>query len=337
MRDVEQDLREPSAALAAAARSAGYAPSIQNTQPWRWRVHGDTLELYAEFSRQLATADPSGRLMVVSCGAALHHARVALAADGWAVMVARLPDENRRELLARLTLIGRTPVTPAAKRLLQSVEMRRTDRRPVPDAQIAPQTFDALRSAVEAEDTWLHILRREDVLELATAANRAQMLESLDPQWREEIAYWVGGSRADGLGVPDSTIPGREPQTTVRNRDFGHGGQLSASAGHDRAAAYAILYGDEDTPEGWLRGGEALSSLWLTATELNVSVLPLSTAVEVHSTRQSLCGMLSHLGEPYLVLRFGMADADLAGVPHTPRLPAAQVVDVVHADGSNTA
>ena len=79
-------------ALADAARSAGSAPSIANTQPWHWRARGDTLELSADTSRQLNTADPEARLLTLSCGAALHHARVALSAAGWQVEVDRVPD-----------------------------------------------------------------------------------------------------------------------------------------------------------------------------------------------------------------------------------------------------
>jgi hypothetical protein len=73
----------PSAALALAeaARVAGLAPSIHNTQPWRWRVDGDVLELYSEPIRQLHESDPGARLMVLSCGVALHHARTAGSTD----------------------------------------------------------------------------------------------------------------------------------------------------------------------------------------------------------------------------------------------------------------
>ena len=90
---------------------------------------------------------------------------------------------------------------------------------------------------------------------------------------------------------------------------------------------YAVLYGDDDEPESWLRAGEALSAAWLTATELGVSVVPLSGAIEVTATREALRGVLAGFGHPYLVLRLGIADPDHAGPPHTPRIPAAQVVD----------
>jgi hypothetical protein len=100
--------------LVEAARSAGSAPSVANSQPWHWRVRGDTLELWAEPSRQLTMADPEGRLLTLSCGAALHHARVALAAGGWQADITRMPDPQRTDLLATLTVTDRIPVSQEA-------------------------------------------------------------------------------------------------------------------------------------------------------------------------------------------------------------------------------
>lgn len=318
------------AGLAAAARIAGYAPSIHNTQPWRWRVRGHTLELWAVRQRQLAVTDPLGRMLTVSCGTALHHARVALAAEGWLADVTYLPDpDGHPDLLARIMVTGRTSVTPEAMRLLQTAQVRHTDRRPVADTPVDPATIDELRLVVRREGATLQTLRRDDVIQLAGAASHAQHVESMDPAWADELSYWAGGTREDGLGVPDDVIPSAPPLTTVPGREFAPTGTLPVGPGHDRAAVYAILYGDEDTSLAWLHAGEALSALWLQATERNLAVLPLSAAVEVPQTRQVLIGMLAILGEPFLVLRFGLADPDHQGPPHSPRLPSAQTVDIV--------
>lgn len=315
--------------LAEAAAAAGTAPSIHNTQPWRWRVHPDVLELYADRSRQLPHADPDGRLLAVSCGAALHHARVALAAQGWRPDVVRFPDPADPDLLARLTLAERIGVTPAAMRAFQATEMRHTDRRPVTDEAVDASTLAAITRAATAEGARLHRLSPDQLLELASAAAHAQSAELVDPDWRAELEYWAGGAHPAGVGIPEAAIPSSAPQTTVPGRDFGHPGTLPVGAGHDRAASYAILYGDEDSPGAWLRGGEALSAAWLTATGLGVSVLPLSAAVEVTGTRITLRRMLSDVGYPYLVLRFGAADPEHHGAAHTPRLPSQQVVEIV--------
>lgn len=322
--------RQNSAVLAEAAAAAGYAPSVHNTQPWRWQVTAHGLDLFADRSRQLKIADPMGRLLIISCGGALQHARVALAAEGWAADVERLPDLANPDHLARITLGERTGLKAEAMRHFQAIRVRRTDRRPVSDTAITSDTIDALRQVATAEGVDLHVLTPDQVIELASACARADELEIMDPEQRLELAYWVGGDRADGTGVPDSALPASAPQTVVPGRDFVRHGTLDVGEGHDRAARYAVLFGQKDEPVDWLRAGEAMSAIWLAATELGMSVLPFSAVIEVLATRETLRHVLSGIGYPYLVLRLGNPDPEQAGAPHTPRLPAEQVIDVIN-------
>ena len=81
--DTQAEAQAVTQALTEAATTAGHAPSIHNTQPWRWRLTADQMDLYVERSRVLEVTDPDTRLATLSCGAALHHARVGLAARGW--------------------------------------------------------------------------------------------------------------------------------------------------------------------------------------------------------------------------------------------------------------
>ncbi|MEJ3747027.1 nitroreductase [Actinomycetes bacterium KLBMP 9797] len=323
------DPQRPAAAvLAQAARAAGYAPSVHNTQPWRWRVTPQELDLYAVRDRQLPVADPEGRLLTISCGAAVHHARVALAAEGWTSTVTPLPDPADPDHLARITLTGPVPVTPEAMRLLQTLGLRHTDRRTVSDTPARSEALSAIRDAITRTGIDLHILTPDQVLDLAAAASHADKVGTEDEAQRAELAYWIGGDRPDGTGVPDTVIPSEAPQTTVPGRDFVRAGTLTVGAGHDRAAAYAVMYGPGDEPADWLLAGEALSAGWLVATELGVTVLPFSSVVELPSTRNTLRGLVSGLGYPYLVLRLGVADPDHTGPPHTPRLRADQTIDI---------
>lgn len=312
-------------ALAEAAAMAGHAPSVHNSQPWRWRVLPDALELRVAPDNRLAATDPHGELVTLSCGAALHHARLALAAEGWATSVQRMPDPGDPDLLARLTEPRATGADPDAMRSVQCMQVRHTDRRPVSDEQVPAEALNSIVSAAGREGAQLEILDRDQVLHLAASASRAATIEADDSGLREELEYWT--SRSGGVGLTPEVLPEQPAQTTVPGRDFGRPGTLPVGPGHDQAASYGVLYGDEDEPVAWLRAGEALSAAWLTATRLGVSVVPLSGVVEVGATRQTLRGVLSGLGYPYLVLRLGIADPDHAGPPHTPRLPREQVVD----------
>lgn len=313
-----QTTRTAASVLAEAAATAGFAPSLHNTQPWRWRVLPDAMELYAVPERNVRSVDPHGRLMTVSCGAALHHTVVALEATGHRATVSRFPDEDPL-LLARITLGPRGTVTPAAMRRMQHLRTRRTDRRPTRDETVPAADLTAIQRAVEEHGVHLHLLVDDQVYALAAAAGRAAEVEARDPVVAHELEFW----RARAL--PDTSLPETPVRSTVPNRDFGaHGRPIGE--GHDSFARYGVLFGPDDEPESWLRAGEALSGAWLLAAERGVGVLPLSGVVEVDVTRAALRTALSELGHPYLVIRLGLPDHDHAGPPPTPRIPAEQLI-----------
>ncbi|MBO0870767.1 MAG: nitroreductase [Micromonosporaceae bacterium] len=308
------------------------APSIHNTQPWHWRIHGAEADLHLDPSRLLDVTDPDHRLAILSCGTALHHVRLALAAEGWRSEISRLPDPSQPGHLARVRLTDRADPSPDAMQLVQAARVRHTDRRPVTATPIDERTMGAVLAAVEAETAHLHLLKRDQVLTLAAAAASAQEAEKEDTSWVSELAYWTGGEqRPAGAGIPDTAIPERPTETTVPSRDFGHHGTQPVSAEHDRAAVFGVLYGDGDDPEDWLRAGEALSAAWLLAEQQGVSVVPISAPVEVTTTRETIRQLLAGLGLPYLVIRFGVPDPGLPGPEYTPRLQTSQTVEIVEA------
>jgi hypothetical protein len=340
--DTTVELDDARNALKAAAQFAGRAPSIHNTQPWLWRLVGPELQLWAVRERQLDVTDPQGHLMLVSCGAALHHATVALAAQGWLVEVTRAAGSDARDLLATLRVVGRADSSatsdasgsmpaPAARdeaeRAVEALGIRRTDRRPVSEVVPPMAAIDAIAAAASAAGANLHVLRQAEVIELAVAADHAQEVELADAGWQDELAYWAGGARPGGSGVPDTAIPDVPVASTVPGRNFGRDGQLPVSAGHDGAAVYAILFG-QDSTAGWLHAGEALSAAWVSAIEHGLSLLPMSAAVEIPATRQTMRLMLANLAEPYLAMRLGFAESDVPGPGHTPRLPVHEILEV---------
>jgi hypothetical protein len=284
------------------------------------------LELLAERTRQVNGIDPQGRLMTVSCGAALHHARIALAAAGWLMQVSRVPEADDPDLLARLVVLGPNPSTVAATRVAEAIRVRHTDRRPVSDIEPSSVSINAIAAAARAE-TGFHVCTPGQVLDLAAAMCRAAAIQADEPRVSNELRYWTSRPITDGVGLPADVLPDQPALTTVPGRDFGRTGTLPVGSGHDNAAVYAVLFGDGDEPCNWLRAGEALSAAWLTATMLGVSLVPLSAAIEVAHARQILRRVLAGLGHPYLVLRLGMADPATCRLGKTPRLPAARVVD----------
>ncbi|WP_173082953.1 nitroreductase [Phytohabitans rumicis] len=166
------DTQAVTEALASAVAAAGLAPSIHDTRPWRWRMTDNGLDLHLESSRLSDVTEPDVRLATLSCGAALHHARVSLAAQGWRATETRMPDPARPEHLARLQVDGPAPAP------VEALTVRRTNRRPPPGRRIGPDELAAIITAVHAEGSLLHVLY----------PNQA------------ELASWTGVTRSTGTG-----------------------------------------------------------------------------------------------------------------------------------------
>jgi nitroreductase len=190
--------RELTAALAGSAASAAAAlaaPSIRtalaigDAQPWRWVVRSDSMDLYADPSRRLATLDPDRHLLWLSCGGSLHHARVALAAEGFGAEVTLLPDDDP-DHLATVRAPTRIEVTREAKELYESTGLPHTERQRIADAPPSPESMGDLAAAARAEGVGLLLLSSEEIMELAAAT-------AIKPKVRERI----GRERSNAFAV----------------------------------------------------------------------------------------------------------------------------------------
>ena len=316
------------AVLEPAARASLYAPSVFNTQPWRWRITGQSMELYAEPTRRLDVTDPDGRLLLISCGVALHHARTALAAAGRKATVRRFPDDARPDLLARIDLGVEVPPDPEAQRMAAAAKRRRTDRRAFGRRPVTEDMLTRLRRFVEFEGAYLHVVRPDQISLLAASTAWAAGTELDDPAYRAELQIWTNRPQWTRDGVPRSTAV-RPTLRRVPVRDFVPDGTAGLEAGeeHDQGAAYVVLFGLTDSALDLLRGGEALSALLLLATAEGLATAPLSDTIEVTWPRHLLRELLAGVGEPYLMVRLGYGESR-EPLPPSPRRDAADVITI---------
>jgi nitroreductase len=311
--------------LLRAAMAARSAPSIFNSQPWRWRIVGGGADLRADQHRRLAAVDPAGRLLVVSCGAALHHARTALSGAGAVTEVDRLPDPSDGDLLARLRVVDHHVPTPAAVRRHQAIALRRTDRRPFADLDVPTQALDTLRAAADEQGAHLHLIHPDQTPLLAVLASEAAAVEFADASYRRTLAEWTTRPAGARDGVPADTAGQLVPRP-VPVRDFVPGAPVPpADAVADRHARYAVLYTDGDGPADWLTGGEALSAVLLGATMERLGASPMSDVTEVPAIRERLRRLLGGLGYPVVALRIGVPVRD-GRPPASPRRPPTETI-----------
>lgn len=303
------------------------APSVHNTQPWLWRTTDEGLDLFADRSRALQASDPQGRNLVISCGAALHHAQVVGGALGWKATVARCPDGPGSDRLASISLAPGDTGDDAGDVLL-SVRERCTDRRrftswPVPE--------EMLHAFARTAGAWgVHAVPLVDVTDrfrLDRLVERARERQRRDQQVAREQESWIDHGPTDG--IPSTVLPADDASTTLaRSSRFDTGLLDDPNPELETSDGVVLLCGYADAPEDWLRTGEALSALWLRATLDGLSVVPLSQVIEVEETRSSLQHeVLGGLAVPNLLVRLGWQALSRSQLTRTGRRPLDEVLD----------
>ncbi len=313
--------------LVRAVERAVRAPSVHNTQPWRWRIRADAVELHADPGRQLDATDPDRRDLVISCGAALHHLQVALAAAGAAVTVTRLPDQENRDHLATVTIRPGRPDTAAAA-LSPSIERRRTDRRRMSHTALTAAEVGTLVGIADRADADLVPVASPAARDLLTALMvEASHRQAFVPGYAAELRMWTGRYAGSRDGVPRASVApppvGLLDPTPLRA--FPHGllsqprDRSGPRAPDDAASLLAVTTPGDDVIDH-LRAGETLSAVLLTATRLGFATTPLSQAVEVRATRELIRRTVLHVPEhPQILLRVGRPAALADDLPETPR------------------
>ena len=311
-----------------AAVRATLAPSIHNTQPWRFVITRGSLELHADRQRQLRVLDPRGRQLMISCGCALFNARVALAAAGYNAAVMRFPDPARPDLLARITLPPEAGSGIPISRLNAAIDRRRTNRRPFFNRIVPSDVLHRLGEAAQEEAAELFAISRpEHRLAAARLSRQADAIELTDPAYRAELRAWTTTDPHRGDGVLASTVAhldaGASGDLPLRDFDTSGRGWLPVDTRSSHDQCLLLLGTLDDDRMAWLRAGEALERVWLELTRLGYVASLLTQVVEVAHTHELLCHELGLTMQPHLLIRVGQAP----DTPASPRRPLTEVIE----------
>ena len=305
------------------------APSNHNSQPWLFKVVGETLELHADRTRALPVVDPEDRELVMSCGAALFNLRMGFRHFGYEAPVRILPDPRNPDLLAHITFGGEKPPTPDEESLFNAIVKRRTNRTPFEDRKVPEKLLADLQQAAKMEGAWLYVIKEEDernrVADIIADADRIQMA---DGRFRRELAAWIHPNRTashdgmPGFALRVGTVTSALAPLVVRTFDVGKGQAARDRELAARSPVLVLLGTERDTVQAWLSAGQALERVLLRARADNVWASFLDQPVEVSELRSKLLDTLGLVGFPQFLLRLGYGQ----GVKPTPRRTSGEVL-----------
>ncbi len=313
-------------------RYAILAPSTHNTQPWRFGITPEGIELYADYARRMPVVDPGNRELLMSIGTALFTLRVAAERFGFDCRVSYNESGDSERPLAFLSLSPRSSDAggdEALMSLFTAIPRRHTNRNPfllsrVPESllrHVRGLETDGLAGVYVSSDGRINT----GVAELVEAADRMQLA---DPAFRGDCAEWVrpnwtkkpDGITGAALGV--STMASALGQWTTRMLDV----SVIRSAADRNLCIEApglIVLQSEDTVPHWLDAGQLLQKLLLTLTREGLQHSYFNMPVQVPELRVQLRALLGLSAWPQILLRIGFS---LAAPARTPRRPVEDVL-----------
>ncbi len=304
--------------------AAGAAPSIHNTQPWLIKVvSDDVIELHGDPDRMLWVADPHGRALHLSCGAALFNMRLAIRMSGSKALIWPLPNpRGEPTLLASAQLTEGRQASLAEHEMFDAIGLRHTNREPFSERLVADSVLIDLEQEAGSEYAVLRMLSGSDtgtVLQIADAASQ-ELADDFDH--RVELAKWLGGSPTDG--IPAAAL-GAQPDhgpPPVRDLSYAAPGLPRPTASFERMPQLAVLSTARDEPADWLRAGQALQRVLLAATRHGVATSFLYQPMELHD-RGGARDWWPWPEYPQIILRVGYGPP----AAQTPRRPIEDILE----------
>jgi nitroreductase len=310
-----------------AVTAATRAPSVLNSQPWRFHAHDDRIDVYVVPERAPTLLDPAGREVFASVGAAILNLRLALEAAGRAAVVQLTPSALDRRFAASVRVLGPVRQGRMDRALAEVIPRRRTSRAPFTEEPVPYQDFQQLQEAAAVEGAQLEVatgLHRAVVVEALRSADREQRG---DARLVDHVRLWTvarAGNLAVGIPVELLGPQPDHPSAVVRDVALGLGASGRPVASFEPEALLAVLLTSDDRARDWLRAGMALERVLLTATLLGLSVGLLSQAMEIPDLRWLVRDPASGSHHPQVVLRLGYGQQP----PPTPRLPLHDVLRI---------
>jgi nitroreductase len=306
------------------------APSLHNSQPWRWVAGPTSVDVFVDPQRKVTSTDRSGREAIISCGAALDHFRVAMAAVGWDTSIDQFPNPNNLDHLASIDFASVDYVTQARRDRVGAILRRRTNRLPFGAPKHWASFEPVLRSSFDNDFVTLDALEDDARPRLAEASRLTEALRRYDDRYHHELDWWTSPLR-ETEGIPESALVSESDDRRVDlNRRFPIDPlDERSSAGTYDEAKILVLSTPRDTRVDALNCGEVLSEVLLECTMAGLATCPVTHITELEASREMIRDLTSGPAEvPQVLVRVGIEpEGELAPKP-TPRRPLSEVLEI---------
>lgn len=307
-------------------RYAIVAPSTHNSQPWRFRVNPDGLEVFADYRRRMPNIDPGSRELLMSVGAAIFNLSVAARHFGLPCLVEYNLSEASEKAVAKVRLapVGLVKHAQLHDPLFPHILARRTNRDPFLLSRVPTSVLHRIGDV--AAHTEVEVIVSEDggVNErVAQLVAEAEMIQWADAQYRKDTAEWIRPDEFPGSdGITGTVFGWSGPVPVIGSYATRTIDQGRLRAARDRnlcvEAPGLILVACEDSAFHWLKAGEVLEHMLLMIAKEGLQTSYFNMPVQVPELRARLKTLLDCSTWPQLLLRVGFSLTPLQPTPRRP-------------------
>lgn len=272
-----------------AVGAAILASSPHNTQPWRFRVTDEQIDVHIDRGRALGPMDPFSREMFIGVGCAIENLVVAARAAGRRVDVELMPDGEDTDRVAEVRL---SDGVAADRDLFEAIPHRHTNRGRYLDAaapEIEAPLLERLAGPAIAVTYLAERKRFEAFMDATVSATEAiisdrEMSEASHAWYRhtkEEIERHRDGTTLDATGA-NSFIRRAGKAQGRPDADTAGDYWLDAQRNRSRTGSAVVILGCDDVfdHEQLLRVGRSYQRAHLWATTAGLAMQPLNQLCE---------------------------------------------------------
>jgi len=310
-------------------RAALLAPSSHNTQPWRFLVGPNTIELWGDATRMLPGSDADHRQFFISLGCALENLIAAAEGLGLEYALSLFPHSEEALCVARLAFkdlrAARSGTSPASTAILA----RQTNRFPYETRKV-PQEFLASIRALAHSGLEVHVVEdpavKNDLVRIFGDATEAAFH---DKRFTSELSRWIRPSLKryrDGMPGYNIGIPWPVSFIVPLAIRYGNVAKQQRAMVEKPARAtpvFIVIATKQDDPQAWVEVGRLLERIWLRAIAEGMVMGPNAAPIQIGEFYKELQHALQTELRPQIFARLGYSSKR---VPKSPRLLLEEVL-----------
>lgn len=292
------------------------APSTHNSQPWNFKIDGESCTIIRNDDHPIVYADPQGRDLAISLGCLIEN--LVIAAKYFKVFkdVEYVGDGSIVARVNFANLQGEERGTDQQfKPLLDAILYRVTARGIFENEALDAKTKETLRQVDSPTGVALYLLEEKaQVIRIAELTQQGLRMAYKDPKFRNEMSQWFNSSfSGKPTGIPGYSV--RMPAALsivfpwlVRNFDIGKKLGVLNYESIRSAPAALVITAPKNSPEVWLDVGRYAERLMLQANALGYKTSIFTAAIEMGELYKDIQRLIGTDAIPQFIIIVGKLD-----------------------------